>query len=156
MRAAADPLPRLGAGMVLRRLSSADLPALQACRSYTGLGRKQGWSAMPNGKARAFLDEMHTLPLFRPGEWAQIGISEPQDGTVLGDIGLCIAEDARSAEIGFTLARPAQGRGLATAAAEAPLHLILECTTVERIFAITERRNCASIGLLERIGMRRR
>jgi Acetyltransferase (GNAT) domain len=103
--------------VVLRRLSVTDLVAFQAYRSDAELSRYQGWSAMPDPEARAFLDEMNAAPLFRPGEWAQIGIAEPQTLALLCDIGLHLAEDSRQAEIGFTLARHAQRRGLATRSA---------------------------------------
>jgi aminoglycoside 6'-N-acetyltransferase len=108
---------------------------------------------MPDAKARAFLDEMNKVPLFRRGEWAQVGIAELNSLALLGDIGLYLAEDSRHAEIGFTLARPAQGRGLATAAVREAVHLVFQFATVERVLGITDARNHASVGVLERVGM---
>jgi ribosomal-protein-alanine N-acetyltransferase len=151
---AADPLPRRGDGIVLRRLSTADLGAFQAYRGDAELGRYQGWSAMPDEAARAFLAEMSEVALFRPGEWAQIGIALPDGAALIGDIGLHLAEDARHAEIGFTLSRSAQGRGLATAAVREALQLVFECSTAERVLGITDASNFASIALLKRVGMR--
>lgn len=141
--------------MVLRRLSVTDLVAFQAYRSDAELGRYQGWSAMPDHEARAFLDEMNAAPLFRPGEWAQIGIADPQTLALIGDIGLYLAEDLRHAEIGFTLAHHAQRRGLATAAVREAVQLIFAFTAVERVVGITDARNRASIALLERVSMRK-
>jgi ribosomal-protein-alanine N-acetyltransferase len=137
----------------LRRLSVTDLVAFQAYRGDAELGRYQGWSAMPDPEARAFLDEMNAAPLFRPGEWAQIGIAEPRSLALLGDIGLYLAEDSRHAEIGFTLARHAQHRGLATAAVREAVQLVFAFTAVERVVGITDARNHASIALLGRIGL---
>jgi len=148
-------LPRFGPNVALRRLSGADLAAFQAYRTDAELARYQGWSAMPDSQARAFLDEMNKAPLFRPGEWAQIAIAEPHALALVGDIGLCLAEDSRHAEIGFTLARHAQRRGLATAAVREAIHLIFASTAVERVVGITDARNRASIALLERVGMRK-
>ncbi len=74
---------------------------------------------------------------------------------MLGDIGLFLAQDSRHAEIGFTLARPAQGRGLATAAVREAVQLAFHLTAVERVLGITDARNLSSIGVLERAGMRR-
>jgi ribosomal-protein-alanine N-acetyltransferase len=155
MTTAADPLPRHGAGLVLRRLSVADLAAFQAYRTDAELGRYQGWSAMPDAEAEAFLDEMNQAPLFQPGQWAQIAIAQPQTSALLGDIGFYLAPDGREAEIGFTLARHAQGRGLGTAAVREALQLIFQSTAVERVLGITDARNKASIALLERVGMRK-
>lgn len=155
MTTAPDPLPRAGAGVVLRRLCVADLAAFQAYRTDAELGRYQGWSAQSDAEARAFLDEMNQAPLFRPGQWAQIAIAQPQTLALLGDIGLFLAADGRHAEIGFTLARQAQGRGLATAAVREALRLVFACTAVEQVMGVTDARNHASIALLERVGMRR-
>lgn len=153
MTTASDPLPRSGVGVVLRRLCVADLPAFQAYRTDVELGRYQGWSAMSDSEARAFLDDANKAPLFSPGHWAQIAIAEPQTLALLGDIGLYLAEDSRHAEIGFTLARHAQGRGLATAAVREAVQFIFFSTAVEQVLGITDARNRASIALLERIGM---
>lgn len=153
--AGADPLPRVGSGVALRRLSVADLSAFQAYRSDPVLGRYQGWSSSSDAGALAFLAEMSAVPLFRPGKWSQIGIAEDERSPLLGDIGLHLSEDSRHAEIGFTLSRPAQGRGIATAAVREALRLIFEATSVERVLGIADTRNHASIRLLERVGMRR-
>ncbi|MFT3957078.1 MAG: GNAT family N-acetyltransferase [Piscinibacter sp.] len=140
---------------MLRRLAVADLAAFQAYRSDAELGRYQGWSAMPDSEARAFLDEMNQAPLFRPGEWAQIAIAEPRTLALVGDIGLHLADDSGHAEIGFTLARHAQRRGLATAAVREVIQLVFESTAVGRVVGITDARNDASIALLERVGMQK-
>jgi ribosomal-protein-alanine N-acetyltransferase len=150
-----DPLPRWGDGIVLRRLSISDLAAFQAYRSDAELGRYQGWAPMQDEQALAFLAEMSEVALLRPGEWSQIGIAQPQQPDLIGDIGLHLAEDAQHAEVGFTLARPAQGRGLATAAVREALRLVFERTSVERVLGITDARNHASVAVLERVGMRR-
>jgi ribosomal-protein-alanine N-acetyltransferase len=155
MKTVADPLPHDGAGVALRRLSPSDLVAFQAYRADPGLSRYQGWSIMPDAQARVFLDEMSKVALFRPGEWSQIGIAEPAGSTLLGDIGLYLSGNTRHAEIGFTLARFAQGRGLATAAVREAVQLVFRFTTVDRVLGITDARNHASIGVLERVGMHR-
>jgi [ribosomal protein S5]-alanine N-acetyltransferase len=150
-----DVLPRRGAGVVLRRLNVLDVAAFQAYRTDAELGRYQGWTAMTDAEAREFLGEMNAAQLFRPGEWAQIGVAGPDGLALLGDIGLLVAADSRHAEIGFTLARHAQGRGLATAAAREAVTLLFELTAVERVLGITDVRNGASVAVLERLGMRR-
>jgi [ribosomal protein S5]-alanine N-acetyltransferase len=155
MKTIADPLPRFGAGVTLRRLAASDLAAFQAYRANTELGRYQGWSAMPDAQAREFLEEMSKVPLFRPGEWAQVGIAEPEGLALLGDIGLFLAEDSHHAEIGFTLARSAHGRGLATVAVREAVRLVFQFTAVDRVLGITDARNHASVGVLERVGMRK-
>lgn len=148
-------LPRRGDGVVLRRLHPGDLAAFQAYRADPDLGRYQGWSTMTDAQALGFLADVQAAPLFQPGEWMQIGIAEPGSLALLGDIGLFLSDDASEAEIGFTLARPAHGRGLASAAVRAALQLVFQATAVRRVLGITDARNHASTRLLERVGLRR-
>jgi aminoglycoside 6'-N-acetyltransferase len=108
---------------------------------------------MQDAETLAFLNEMNKAPLFRPGNWVQVAITGTENLALLGDIGIYLAEDSRNAEFGFTHARPAQGRGLATAAIREEVQFIFQFTKVERVFGITDARNHASVGVLERAGM---
>jgi aminoglycoside 6'-N-acetyltransferase len=148
-----DSLPRLGSRVVLRRLAAQDLVPFQSYRTDAEVARYQGWVAMSDSEALAFLEEMRDAALFRPGHWTQIGIAEPGTLALIGDIGLYLAEDSRHAEIGFSLSRSSQGRGLATAAVREAAQLIFQCTAVECVLGITDARNHASIAVLERSGM---
>ena len=148
-------LPRAGANFILRRLSDDDLSVFQAYRHDVELGRYQGWSPMTDAEAQAFLLEMASAPLLQPGSWTQIGIAEPDNQCLIGDVGLFLGEDESFAEIGFTLARKAQGRGVATAAICEAIRLVFECSAADRLIGITDSRNLASVRLLERVGMRK-
>lgn len=149
----AEPLPRRTQQALLRRLRTSDLAAFQAYRHDAELGRYQGWSVQSEDEALVFLDEMNRIALLQPGQWTQIAIADPATDQLLGDIGLFIADDQRLAEIGFTLARAAQGAGVATAAVCAAIELVFELTPVAKIIGVTDARNGASIRLLERVGM---
>jgi len=150
----ADPLP-VDAGLAtLRRLAPADLAAFQAYRGDPAVGRYQGWSPMLDAAASAFIAEMHDCELFRAGEWSQVAIAMPDGGDLLGDIGLHLAADRTEAEIGFTLAPAAQGRGIGTAAVRAAIDLVFRATPARRVVGITDERNLPSTRLLERAGMR--
>jgi aminoglycoside 6'-N-acetyltransferase len=148
-------LPRAFEGGMLRRLGLADLSAFQAYRRDPELGRYQGWSAMTDDEAAAFLREMAAMPLLAPGEWLQLGIADTEGVRIVGDIGLCLAADASDVEIGFTLAADAQGRGIATAAVREAIAWIFEGTAATQVRGITDARNLPSIRLMERLGMRR-
>ena len=150
-----DTLPRIGNGFVLRRLTSEDLPEFQAYRHDPEVGRYQGWSPMSDDEATAFLSEMNTAPLLNPGNWTQIGIAEPITRRLIGDIGMLLDQEGRYAEVGVTLARHAQGRGIATAAVREAVNLIFAVTQVDQVLGITDARNSASVCLLERVGMRK-
>ena len=154
--AADDTLPRTAERVTLRRLRLDDLPAFSAYRADPDVARWQGWSPMTVEAARAFLAEMSAVPLFVRGEWAQIALADPTSDALLGDIGLFLSADAREAEIGITLARGAQGRGIATEAVALALELVFAATQVERVLGVTDARNAPCIRLLERAGLRRR
>ena len=117
---------------------------------------------MPGAEALAFLARMRRAPLFVPGEWCQIGIAlrapegTPEDGTLIGDIGLGIdPRDPALAQVGFSLHRRWQGRGLAAEAVEAACALLFEHGGTRRIEAVTDTRNTSSMHLLERLGFHR-
>ncbi len=148
-----DPLPRTADGVVLRRLCAEDLCAFQAYRHDPKLARFQGWAPTADKDARDLLIHMSKTKLLRPGIWCQIGIADPSTSDLIGDIGLILASDSANAEIGFTLRRESQGRGLATAAVIEAIKMIFEHTRAETIFGISDTRNVSSIRLLERVGM---
>lgn len=141
--------------MTLRRLSPADLAAFQAYRHDPDVGRWQGWQPQSDAQALAFLTEMATGPLFAPGQWTQLGIADDITNQLIGDIGIHISADGADAEFGFSLARAAQGRGLASAAVRAAMHKVFTETAVQRIQAQTDTRNTACLRLLERLGATR-
>jgi RimJ/RimL family protein N-acetyltransferase len=150
----ADPLP-VDAGLgILRRFAPADLAAFQAYRGDPWVGRYQGWSPMSDTEAAAFIAGMRDAELFRAGEWSQIAIAAPDGGALLGDIGLHLSADRSEAEIGFSLAPAAQGRGIGTAAVRAAIDLVFRATPARRVVGITDDRNLPSMRLLERAGMR--
>jgi [ribosomal protein S5]-alanine N-acetyltransferase len=138
--------------VTLRRLRASDLAAFQAYRSDPGVGRWQGWTVKPDAEALAFLNEVAAIPLFQPGMWTQLGIADGATGELLGDVGIHVSEDGREAEFGFSLARAAQGRGLASAAVREAIAMVFSQTAAERIHAQTDARNTACIRLLERLG----
>ena len=154
-RAAREPLPRLAGRVLLRRFRRADLPAFQAYRSNATVGRYQGWSMQTEPQALAFIEEMSTAPLFPSGLWVQLALADRQTDSLIGDIGICLAADGRSAELGITLSPPSQGRGFATEALREAIALLFEHSSADRIVCITDARNEASVRLLERAGIRR-
>jgi RimJ/RimL family protein N-acetyltransferase len=147
-----DPFPRPATRVVLRRLAPADLEDFQAYRSDPEVALYQNWSPMSVAEASAFLAERGAAPFGRPG-WFQIGIGERSTGRLVGDVGICLhRNETEPAEIGFTLAAPWQGQGLASEAVRETLALLFEHTQVTRVIAITDTRNLPSIRLLERVG----
>jgi RimJ/RimL family protein N-acetyltransferase len=147
-------LPRSTTRLTLRRVSGADLSAFQAYRQCEELSRYQGWTPQPDSEAISFLNEMASIALFQPQIWSQIGIAEGINGSLIGDIGICVSANGRGADIGFTLSKAHHGKGLASEAVRETIAMVFEETAIERVIGITDARNVASIRLLERIGMK--
>jgi RimJ/RimL family protein N-acetyltransferase len=133
-------------------LQSTDLAAFQAYRRIPELGRFQGWSAMSDAEALAFLTEMNRAPLFAAGQWVQLGIAEPAADVLIGDIGVRLSDDGLAAEVGFTLHPLAQGRGIASSAVREALDLLFDATRATQVLGITDALNHPSVRLLKRLG----
>jgi [ribosomal protein S5]-alanine N-acetyltransferase len=139
--------------VTLRRLRPDDLDSFQAYRGDPQVGRYQGWEPMTDAEARAMIAEMATAPCPTLGDWLQIAIADAETDVLLGDIGLHVSGSGEEAELGITLARQAQGRGLAEEAARALIAGLESDTVVRRLVGITDVRNGPSARLLERLGM---
>lgn len=149
---AADPLPFTSARVRLRRFRADDLERFQAYRHDPDVGCYQGWEPTSDKRARVFIEEMAVEEFGRPGEWIQIAVADADDA-LIGDIGLQVMAGGREAEFGITLARPAQGQGLAEEAARTLIEALRAQTGLRRLIAIADTRNVASVRLLRRLGM---
>lgn len=110
---------------------------------------------MSPSEALAFIGEMATAELFVPGVWAQLAIARADDGSLVGDLGLLVAENGEQGEVGVTVSPAAQGQGYGSAAVAEAIRLLFEQTAVRRVVGITDARNVPSVRLLERVGMSR-
>ena len=150
-----DPLPCSGARIVLRRLRPDDLAAFQAYRNDEAVGLYQGWARQTDAEASAFIEAMSGAVLYPRGEWVQLAVADRKTDELLGDIGICLAEDGGSAELGFTISPRFQGRGLGSEALRTAIDLVFERSPAGEVVCITDARNNACIRLLERAGMQR-
>lgn len=149
-----DLLPRRSGRIVLRRLAVSDLAEFQAYRCDPEVARYQGWETVTDNEARSFLADVATGNLLAPGHWCQIAVALASTGELIGDIGLCLSEDEKEAELGVSLSRSAQGQGLAVEAVMEAIRLVFEHTVADRVVGITDIRNQPSTALLQRVGMR--
>src|SRR5712692_9572963 len=113
----ADFTPLETTRLRLRRFLDSDLVPFMAYRNDPEVARYQGWEGISEPEARAFLQEENQAQLGLPGQWFQIAIELKETGLLIGDCALKIeVYNERQAEIGYTLSRPNQGRGLASEA----------------------------------------
>lgn len=149
-----DALPRTSNRLRLRRFAASDLVRFQSYRCDPEVGRYQGWSALDDASATAFLNAMAVAQIGVLGEWFQIAVADRWTDDLIGDIGVGFDKHRNGvAEIGFTIAPAAQGRGLGTEAVMSALDLLCATGKVDVVEAITDARNAPSIRLLERVGM---
>jgi RimJ/RimL family protein N-acetyltransferase len=143
--------------LVLRRFRDDDLDAFVAYRSDPEVARYQSWDApYPPAEARRFLDSLRAADPDTPGEWFQFAVALGGDDRLIGDCAaLVLPGDPGQAQIGFSLARAAQGRGYATEAVRRLLDYLLLERGKHRVTAGCDDRNLRSAALLERVGMRR-
>jgi aminoglycoside 6'-N-acetyltransferase len=141
--------------LVLRLMANGDAPALAAYRSDPVQARYQSWETPYTvDSARALIAEMREVRFGQPGVWLQVAIETAR--RVIGDVAVRVdGDDSRLAEVGFTLAADAQGRGFATEALRAVMSLLFTEHGKHRITAECDARNDRSVALLERVGMRR-
>jgi [ribosomal protein S5]-alanine N-acetyltransferase len=97
---------------------------------------------------------MSTAPFGERGKWLQIAIADAPGDLLIGDIGLFTAVSGAEAELGITLGRESQGKGLAEEAARTLIDGLRAHTAVERLVGITDTRNLPSARLLRRLGMK--
>jgi len=144
------------ARLILRHFTDADLVPFMAYRNDPDVARYQGWEGISEAEAHAFIAEQKLVQPGVPGQWFQIAIALKETGVLAGDCALKIDEhDERQAEIGYTLARAYQGKGIASEGVSRILDYTFRMLELHRVIAITDCENAASIALLERLGMRR-
>jgi RimJ/RimL family protein N-acetyltransferase len=144
----------------LRALAPDDAPALAAYRSDPAVARDQSWSVPYSVEsARRLIADVgkHAGPTV--DEWYQIGIEALPAGALgsdglLGDVAVHLEDGGRQAEIGYTIGRPHQRRGVGSEAIAALLDHLFHDLAVHRVFAYCLARNVASARLLERLGFR--
>lgn len=144
------------ARLTLRSFEDADTFVFAGYRSDPEVARYQGWDAPFSMElATRFIEAMKATTPGIPGEWYQIAIVLKSSGEMIGDCAFhLLAEDARQAEIGFTISRDYQGKGYATEAVQGLLDHLFQTYHLHRVRANCDPENEASAGLLERVGMR--
>jgi ribosomal-protein-alanine N-acetyltransferase len=86
----------------------------------------------------------------RFGLWA---VEHLADGRLLGHCGLMMEPGSGAVEVGYAIARPYWGRGLATEGARASLRYGFERIGLDRIIALAVPENVASRRVMEKAGM---
>ena len=140
----------------VRAFTAADVAAFVAYRADPDVARYQNWSDYTEAQGRALVESMQGLEPGTPGEWCQLALEAKDGGSLVGDLALHVdGDDPRQAEVGFTLAPAAQGRGYAAEALAGLLDHAFASYGLHRVHAVTDALNAPAAALLERVGFRR-
>ena len=148
------PLPIRTERLVLRRFEASDLDAFHAYHSLPETAR-----FLP-GEAKSYTKSMETVGRYanfefeKEGDWVALAIEAADSPGLLGEVVLKWLEGCGQAEIGWSLAPAARGKGYAAEAAAAMLKLGFEDLGFHRIDAKLDALNTSSAALCERLGMR--
>lgn len=134
-------------------LRESDAAVLFAYRADPEVSRYQGWRPESLSDAKSFIRNQSGLAEPSPGQWFQRAIRRIDDGTLIGDLGLCLSDD-KQAEFGITLAPSAQGHGFAREALGGLFRALFGRLDVHRVHASVDPRNASSMALLKAVGMR--
>ncbi len=145
--------PRRTARLLLRPVGIDDAADLADRRSDPTTAEYQGWSVPYSiENAQSLVDECVALGGPTPGSWYQIIVIERATQRTVGDVAVHLSDNAKTAEIGYTLHPWARGLGYASEAASALCHYLVTDVGVHRLQASTHPDNAASIRVLTRLG----
>ncbi|MGY2745187.1 GNAT family N-acetyltransferase [Arthrobacter sp. UYCu723] len=148
-------LPIRTGRLVLRRFEATDLDAYHACHSLPETARFLPGEAKSYTKSMESVGKYANFVFEQEGDWICLAIETVDaPGLLLGEVVLKWLPGRGQAEIGWSLAPEARGRGIATEAAGALLRLGFEDLGFHRIDAKLDALNTDSAALCERLGMR--
>ncbi len=95
-------------------------------------------------------------PFERDGDVLRFAVMRQEDRAVIGEVLLQMANmDAEQGEIGYIFNPAFAGRGYATEAVSTMLQVGFDTIGFHRIFARLDASNAGSVGVVERVGLRR-
>lgn len=140
--------------LVLRRFEAGDLNTYHAYHSLSETARFLPGEAKSYTKSMESVGKYANFVFEKEGDWICLAIEAADSPGLLGEVVLKWLPGCGQAEIGWSLAPQARGRGVATEAAGALLKLGFEELGFHRIDAKLDALNTASAALCERLGMR--
>ncbi|AYG57482.1 GNAT family N-acetyltransferase [Rhizobium jaguaris] len=142
--------------LTLRGFVPEDFEAYSAYRSLPGIYRYLYSDPPSPDEMRERFDAGLNTRLSEDGDILRCAVVRREDDTLLGQVSLKVANKAAlQAEVGYIFNPAYAGKGYATEAAEAIITLGFEKFGFHRIFARLDAKNAGSVGVVERLGLRR-
>ena len=150
------PLPLQTERLELRAFRATDFAAYAAYHAQPEVYRFLYMPA-PTGQAlQAQFAAVLAAPFAQDGDTLRLAVTRRDDGALVGEVLLKIASRAAlQAEVGYIFHPDFAGKGYATEAVAATLRLGFEALGCHRIFARLDALNAGSVGVAERLGLRR-
>jgi RimJ/RimL family protein N-acetyltransferase len=140
--------------LILRRFEGADLEAFHAYHSLPETARFLPREAKSYTQSMEYIGKYANFAFNKEGDWLALAVEAKDSPGLLGEVVLKWLEGTGQAEIGWSLAPAARGKGYAAEAAAAVLKLGFEELGFHRIQANLDALNTASAVLCDRLGMR--
>ncbi|WP_307034449.1 GNAT family N-acetyltransferase [Arthrobacter sp. B3I4] len=140
--------------LVLRRFEAGDLDAFHAYHSLPETARFLPREAKSYTQSMESVGKYANFVFEKEGDWICLAIEAADAPGLLGEVVLKWLPGCGQAEIGWSLAPEARGKGYAAEAASEVLRLGFEELGFHRINAKLDALNTASAALCERLGMR--
>lgn len=142
--------------IILRKFVAEDFEAYSAYRSMPSIYRFLYRDPPSPEMLRERFDTNLNSSFAENGDGLRCAVVRRSDSALLGDVGLILANKAAlQAEVGYIFNPAYAGKGYATEATEAIITLGFERFGFHRIFARLDAKNTGSIGVVERLGLRR-
>ena len=140
--------------LIIRQFLETDLVEFTAYRAIPAVAEYQTWSNFTYEDAIAEYSKMTAVPFGSVGAWFQLAIKKGEAAPLAGDLAVHFL-DEQQVEIGFTVAPSFQRTGIACEAMLGLIDHVFSVMNKHRVIAVTDIRNVASCGLLEKLGFRK-
>ena len=138
--------------LVLRRVCQEDAEAIFKYRSDAVTNQYQAWIPKTIDDAQIFISKIAER-IDEYDTWFQFGIINKENGELIGDLGIHFFDiDKFQVEIGCTIAKKNQGKGLASEALKAIIKYLFVDLNKRRITCSIDPRNESSIIMVESLG----
>jgi RimJ/RimL family protein N-acetyltransferase len=145
------------ARLLLRPYTEADLEDVLAIESRPDVARYLYWEPRSRAQVQmALLRRFPPPPMDSEGQVLELAMEHREAGVVIGQMLLFLRSlEHRQGELGFVLHPDYQHQGLASEGAREMLRLAFQELELHRVCGRCDRRNRASVAVMERLGMRR-
>ncbi|VUD69204.1 Putative ribosomal N-acetyltransferase YdaF [Thalassocella blandensis] len=139
--------------LTIRYFEFEDLERFSQYRALPEISEFQSWEHYTFDDAKDLFKRMDYRQFGVIDSWWQLAIVKRFNNCLLGDLAVHFI-DAEQVELGFTIAPPYQGQGIAYEAVNLLLDFLFNSLEKHRVVAITDTRNHKSVALLQRLGFR--